>query len=295
MKDTINRNPKIAKLYEGVPEESLNRLVAFRERFPYQTISIQGQSWNYIDTHQGEAVLFLFAGASAIAEVSFQSIEHFAQRYRVIAPDYPPIRTLEDLFAGVMLLLDQLGIADFFLMGGSYGGWMAQSFVRSHPERIGMLVITAVGPPNPENSQQIAKMLPWFRFAPTFLLKALLNRAFGSLESTNGDDPDMSLLWALAKEAVNHRMSRADLFALMERLLDQTDNYEFRPDDLNDWPGSMLLVFGSEDPATPQEKRDAMVELYPQAELKVFEGGEHGIAITHQREYFAVIDEFLAR
>jgi len=28
--------------------------------------------------------------------------------------------------------------------------------------------------------------------------------------------------------------------------------------------------------------------------VKVFEGGEHGIAITHQQEYFAVIDEFLA-
>jgi hypothetical protein len=28
--------------------------------------------------------------------------------------------------------------------------------------------------------------------------------------------------------------------------------------------------------------------------MNVFEGGEHGIAITHQQEYFAVIDEFLA-
>ena len=56
----------------------------------------------------------------------------------------------------------------------------------------------------------------------------------------------------------------------------------------------MLLVFGSSDPATPPEKRTAMQELYPQAEIKVFDGGEHGIAITHQDEYFSVIDEFLA-
>ncbi len=66
------------------------------------------------------------------------------------------------------------------------------------------------------------------------------------------------------------------------------------PDDLKNWPDHILLVFGAEDPATPLEKREAMVELYPKAEMKVFEGGEHGIAITHQQEYFAVIDEFLA-
>jgi pimeloyl-ACP methyl ester carboxylesterase len=38
-----------------------------------------------------------------------------------------------------------------------------------------------------------------------------------------------------------------------------------------------------------------MCDLYPRAEVKVFEGGEHGIAITHQQEYFQAIDEFLAR
>jgi len=35
--------------------------------------------------------------------------------------------------------------------------------------------------------------------------------------------------------------------------------------------------------------------LYLQAEVKVFEGREHAIALTHQVEYFATIDEFLAR
>ena len=82
---------------------------------------------------------------------------------------------------------------------------------------------------------------------------------------------------------------------MIQRLIDQTDNYTYSADDLEDWPGEILLVFGSEDPATPLTRREAMRELYPQAEMNVFEGGEHGIAITHQQEYFAVIDEFLAR
>jgi len=78
--------------------------------------------------------------------------------------------------------------------------------------------------------------------------------------------------------------------------VDRSDReFSFSADDLKDWSGRILLVFGSDDPATPREKREAMVKLYSQAEVKVFEGGEHGIAITHQQEYFAVIDEFLAQ
>jgi pimeloyl-ACP methyl ester carboxylesterase len=38
-----------------------------------------------------------------------------------------------------------------------------------------------------------------------------------------------------------------------------------------------------------------MRQLYPQAEVKVFEGGEHGIALSHQQEYFSAIDEFLSK
>ena len=100
--------------------------------------------------------------------------------------------------------------------------------------------------------------------------------------------------WALVNEAINFRLGRADMLAMLQRLIDQTENYEFTSKDLEDWPGRILLVFGSEDPATPFEKREAMQQLYPQAEVKVFEGGEHGIAITHQQEYFSAIDAFLA-
>ncbi len=89
------------------------------------------------------------------------------------------------------------------------------------------------------------------------------------------------------------RVKREDIFALLSRLIDQTENYTFTPDDLKDWGGSILIVCGSEDPSTPADKREAMQKLYPQAQIKVFEGGKHGIALTHQKEYFAVIDAFL--
>jgi pimeloyl-ACP methyl ester carboxylesterase len=286
---------KIARLYADVPAESLNRLQDFRRRFPYRSISLDGIEWHYIDSANYKPVLFILPGAATVAEVSFISLEHFSEHFRVIAPDYPAIEEIEVLFSGFIGLLDYLEIERFYAMGGSYGGWMLQSLVRQFPERISRLVVSAVGPPDGQNSQELARLMGWFRITPTFLLRWMLNRSFTRLESDPTNNPDMALLWALVSEVVNYRLSRADMLAMMQRLIDQTDNYTFSPDDLDDWPGEMLLVFGSEDPATPLEKREAMQELYPKAEVKVFEGGEHGIAITHQEQYFSVIDDFLGR
>jgi esterase len=240
-------------------------------------------------------VVFVAAGGTTVAEVSFQSLEHVAQRHRVIAPDYPPIDNLAEFFEDLIELLDQLGVGQFSAMGGSYGGWMVQSLVRHYPERVRKLVITVVGPPDRENSRQVARLMRWLRIAPTPLLRALINRSFARLVSNRSGDPDLVLLWALVREAMFYRLNRADILASLQRLVDQTQNYTFSSDDLRDWPGRILVMFGSEDPTTPPEKREAMRKLYPQAEVKVFEGGEHGIALSHQQEYLATIDEFLAQ
>ena len=291
----ISSDQKIARIYQDISPESLRQLQEFRERHPYQSVNLNRVEWHYIDTRRGDTALFLPAGGTSIAEVSFKSIEHFAQHYRVISPDYPPIEDLEELFDGFSRLLDHLGVNKFYTMGGSYGGWIVQSLVRRFPERVSKMVITVVGPPDPQNSQQLAKLMPWLSIAPMFILRSMIKRAFAGLESNKEHDPDLALVWALVQEVIYFRVGKLDILAGLDRLIDQTQNYTFLPEDLLDWPGSILVLFGSEDPATPLEKREAMRQLYPKAEIRVFEGGEHGIALSHQQEYFAAIDEFLSK
>jgi pimeloyl-ACP methyl ester carboxylesterase len=293
MNASLSANPKIARLYMDVSPEALERLQSFRQRYPYETMLIQGREWRFIDTGEGQSALFIPAGGTTIAEVSFQSLEHFAQQRRVISLDYPPVNTIKEFFDGSIELLERLWIEQFTAMGGSYGGWMVQSLVRMYPQRVHKLVITAVGPPNPENSRQLSKMMPWLRLMPVAVLRALMNRAFARLDS-NRADPNLVLLWVLVKEVMYSRVGREDILAALLRLTDQTENYTFSPGDLSEWPGQILMLFGAEDPATPPDRRAAMRELYPQAEMKVFEGGKHGIALSHQEQYFAAIDEFLA-
>ena len=289
----LETDPRIAKLYRNVPDEAVQKLQEFRNRYPCQMIEIRGYPYRFIDTREGESTLLMFVGGTSVAEVSFQSIQHFAKTQRVIAPDYPPIDDIKTLFEGYLHLLDHLGIESVSIMGGSYGGWMAQSFVRMYPKRVDKMVLTAIGPPNPENSRQIAGLMRWLKIAPMFVLRALISRSFSRLQEDKESTPEIQLLWALVKEVMYYRVQRPDIMALMERLVDQTDNYEFTSTDLDDWPGEILILCGSEDPSTPLEKRQALKELYPQAHMEVFDGGEHGIAISHQEKYFSLIDQFL--
>jgi pimeloyl-ACP methyl ester carboxylesterase len=283
---------KTNSFYANVPAEQFQRLLDFRARYPYQAAEIQGVPWRFIDSGGNGPVVFVLAGGTNIAETSFQSLEHLARRSRVIAPDYPPVARIDVLFAGAAGLLDHLGIRQFNVVGGSYGGWMAQSLVRYCPDRVKKLVLTASGPPDPENSRQIEKMLPLLRLLPAALLRKMLLRTFANL--VKSDQPGQQFMFAHLKETLYERVQRADIIASMQRLVDQTKNYTFTPDDLKTWPGKILLLFGSDDPAATPEKRDAMLALYPRAKMHIISGADHSAALTHQQEYFEVIDSFLA-
>jgi pimeloyl-ACP methyl ester carboxylesterase len=294
MMEAISEDPRINAYYAQVPINALRRLKEFRERYPYQDVELEGTHWRYIDTGSGERDLLVLAGGTTVAEISFNTLEHLAQHYRVIAPDYPPIDTIAELFKATIGLVDHLDVGRFALLGGSYGGWMAQSFVRTYPERIDKVVLSAIGPPNPKNSRQLARMMWMFRLAPWGLVRALMNRSFNRLVGAWEVTPEQQLMMAQLQAIMFTRVSKVDILAALKRLIDQTDNYQFHVDDLADWSGQMLILMGSEDPATTPEKREAMTTLYPMAQQIIFDGADHGMAVSHRLEYYAAIDGFLA-
>ena len=54
------------------------------------------------------------------------------------------------------------------------------------------------------------------------------------------------------------------------------------------------MVFCTYILATPSAKREAMERPYPHVEMRVIEGTEHGIAVSHRDVYYAKVDAFLA-
>ena len=94
------------------------------------------------------------AGTGGHLEAYAHNIPAFAQRYRVIAYDYPghgytthatADLELPDYVEHLNGLMDALGIDSAHLNGESLGGWVAVKFAAAHPARAGKLVLNTPG------------------------------------------------------------------------------------------------------------------------------------------------------
>lgn len=102
---------------------------------------------------QAEA-LMLMPGTGGHLEAYAHNISAFAQRYRVIAYDYPGHGYTTHATADLELpnyvehlagLMDALSTGKAHLIGESLGGWVAVKFAAAHPDRAGKLVLDTPG------------------------------------------------------------------------------------------------------------------------------------------------------
>jgi pimeloyl-ACP methyl ester carboxylesterase len=187
-----------------------------------------------------------------------------------------------------------MGIRRIDVMGGSGGTLFLQPFLWWNPDRVGNVVLSTPIPLDNTGGSSVAWMIPLLRCIPTRWLRAMLMKSFERLGRNEGADPAAALVMAQAAEIVMRRMQREDFLAMFALVVDMGTRCRYDPAFLDRWTGKMLMLFGSEDPSTPPPVRGKMSLLYPQAEVVVFEGGTHTIAVTHQKEYFAAIDKFLS-
>ncbi|MCW2943915.1 MAG: alpha/beta hydrolase fold protein [Actinoallomurus sp.] len=98
--------------------------------------------------------LILMAGTGGHLEAYAHNIGAFADKYRVVAYDYPghgyttnatSDLELPDYVEHLLGLLDALGIERAHLNGESLGGWVAIKFAAAHPERTRRLVLNTPG------------------------------------------------------------------------------------------------------------------------------------------------------
>jgi len=285
-------DPKVAKLYAGVSEEELRKFQAFSGAYPYRSISHDGIDWPYLHSAGAGFPLLILTGALTHPDISWNSIAHFGEGRRIVVPAYPAVRTMDELCDGIAGILNREGIERADVMGGSYGGFVGQVFVRRHPGLVRSLVLSHTSAPDPTNIEKSRRLFRWMYLLPTFVLRGLLNRSLGKIMPTDASSPAVRLMLAQFREITNHHLAKADFLGIFDRTLDFYGR-TWTAEDLTAWDGKILLVLAEDDPASPERVRDAFRKLYPQAEWKLFRGGGHTTSVTEQEEYQATIDRFL--
>jgi deazaflavin-dependent oxidoreductase (nitroreductase family) len=265
----------------------------FRATHPSGRVTVDGVGWDYIASGEGEEAFLLLPGGAMVGESLFTRIPAFEDRYRTIAPSYASVPTAAELLDGLAGVLEAEGVRAAHVLGPSYGGMVAQCFVRRHPERVRSLILANTLVP-PKSllwvSQVFLVVLP---LVPLGWLRTLRERALAqAFLGVPGVSLEDQVFWRDYQHELISRLTKADLRAMYLLGIDLVESFRFEPDDLASWPGRILILESDEDPVTP-EKRTELRRTYPQAWLHTFQGAGHTPWMSHREEYLSVIKEFL--
>jgi pimeloyl-ACP methyl ester carboxylesterase len=284
------------EIYSGVPAEQIGRLQEFRRTHSIRRLTFGDAQWEYIACGRGDQVLLLLPGALSVAESTFPIITAFQDEYRIIAPSYALSQTMTGLCEGIANILAAEGINRAHVVGGSYGGLVAQYFVRLFPEQTCSLILshTFVVTPKLELPLKIANrllpMLPPGLFLP--LLKLRLNKLLlSTLRRTK--HPEYEFWKAYLNETVASNRFKEVASHQQKCLLELARLPQFTADDLKAWRGRILIIDSDDDPAIPAKDRALVRKTYPQAQVKTFSDAGHASSILKRDEAFSTIRGFL--
>jgi pimeloyl-ACP methyl ester carboxylesterase len=259
-----------------------HELAEFRAAYPARRFVYRGKDWRYYAAGEGAETVLLLGGALGVAEFAFQQIRLLALHFRVLAPDYPPVPSLAEVTGGLLALFDTEHISTAHVVGGSFGGLLAQVLVRRAPKRVASLVLSHTGAPDGRRrrSATVAALLP----AP--LLRAALKAKLGrTLAAT---DP----FWQRYFEAAVGRLSRADIQSRIRLQAEFSAETGYCPEDLTAWPGRVLVIEAADDPLLPPAAQQRLRALYPSAHVHQFRGTGHAAALLRPEEYASVLIRF---
>jgi pimeloyl-ACP methyl ester carboxylesterase len=264
-------------------------LAGFRANHPVAHCEHAGTSWRYRCVGVGGEPVLWLTGALGRAEFAFAHILALGDGFRVVAPDYPPVDTLNELVEGLVAILDAEEVGRAHLVSGSFGGMVAQHFVRRYPERVCSLVLSHTAAPEQSRSRVVfvRALVGTLGLWPEWLVRALVRRRLRGAFAVA--DP----FWLRYFDSTVADLSKADMVSRVRLAAEFAGQTGYESHDLDGWRGKVFILDASDDPLMPAHARAALRSLYPQADFHTFSGTGHSAAIMQVREYAQVIRSFL--
>jgi len=248
------------------------------------------REWRYRVFGAGARTFLAIPGGELVNDLGFEFALAIAETHRVVYPAYPRASSIEELADGLRDILDAEGAGQVAILGASFGGAVAQVFVRRYPDRVSELILSNTGVPlrylalPARITYWMAKAMPW-RLMCRLLRKPLLK----TLDQSGADHA----FWAgYMDELWGARLTKADVLSNLLNQCDYHRRFRFAPEDLKDWHGRVLIAESDTDVIGPR-RREALRRTYPQAEVHTFHDAGHAPMFTRYDEYLRMVRDFL--
>jgi len=200
------------------------------------------------------------------------------------------------LCAGLAHILETEALNQAHVMGGSYGGLVAQYFVRQYPHQTRSLILSHTFVLSPTLAKPLwiaGKLFPMF---PQKLFAAILRiRLNKILVSTlrAAKHPEAEFWRAYLEEAIASDLLKEVFIHQNKSLLDLARQPRFTSDDLRAWPGKILIIESDDDPAITARDRASLRNTYPNSQVHTFRDAGHASSILKRAEVVSIIRSFI--
>ncbi len=281
-------------LYRDVPAEQRTELLNFRAAHPHRHLVVGGYEWSYIAGGQGEETLLILPGGMRTGEAGFRLISSLEQDYRVFAPIHPCVHTMAQLVEGVIAIMDAEAVRQAHAFGSSLGGMLVQCLVRRCSARIKSMIAADTAVPGRELVARARRNAWLYRLIPERPLQSLGLRI--TVDRTASMPESERAFWHVyLTEIITTHFTKEWALASADCIRDYAANYVFKPTDLADWPGRILLIEADDDQAVTAQMRADFKAMYPQARVQTFHAAGHSPVITREVEYLALLRDFISQ
>ena len=284
---------RFEKIYKNVPGNQKEWLKNFREMHHYHHLNVGDINWKYIKCGMGKEVIVILPGSIRSAEVWAKLISYLETGYRIITPTYPAIETMGEGVEGIKGIIEKEKARRIILIGSSFGGWLAQVFVRKHPGMVKKLILSNTSGPDHIMSRSL---LEYTRFTlpkyPEKILKLIYRRSYLKILSDAGED-EREFWKALMTEILFYYTTKKEIITMFSAIYDFARYYRFNPGDLKYWRGKVLIIESSDD-IHKEDSRDGLRSLYPKAVIKTLKNTGHTAGYIAHPAYIRTVKKFLS-
>ncbi len=276
-------------IYGDVPDEQKIALKQFRDNHPQKTLIVNDIEWTYHIVGGGTETILWLVGGLKKADAAYKSIPLLADDYRIIAPDYPALSSIADLADGLASILTAENVDSVFVLAGSFGGMLAQVFMRRHPDKVKKVVLSTTTPPDKSHVNRYQQLMEMAKLAPDALLRDTAQTQM--LSTIAPPDNEVDFYKAYLKELYEQRLNKEDIVSIYSAIIDYMEQV-FTPDDLQNWSGELLIINSDNDATFGEATQKTLVDLYPTAQVHTFEGAGHSPGSTQREAFFALVRDF---
>lgn len=254
----------------------------------------------YYESHGAGAALILIPGFGSGAWTWFRQTEELSKNFRVITFDPRGIGkskagendlqnlSMKTFVEDVLGLLDFLKIEKAHILGASFGGFVAQEFALSFPERVDKLILACTTAGGKNHVSPDIEILRSFTPDLNLPLRTRIRKFFRPAFTEKFHAEHAAEVEKVCRLREENEVADAVYSAQL-----QTAFTFDRENKIGTIKHETLIITGDRDNLVPMQNSINLAQKLPNATLKVIKNGSHIIFVENAAEFNRIVANFV--